>query len=363
MINKQRLLITAFVAVVVIGTAIRGLAEYEHVGLHPRPGELWIAAMQGGPRLKINTADIPDEARPKAVKVVALGSSTTARRGSVKHVYCDQLDTILRARGRPVEIVNSGIGGSTTEHSRERFKRDVLDHSPELVFIMLGGNDSAIDVWKHPPATTPRVAKERYAENLRYFVKTLKDRKVKVILMAPQPFRWTAKLKQRYGKPPYDVNDPWGFSAKLAEYCDVVRAVAREEDVPLVDVFKAFEEYDRVEGQSVDDLFIDGMHPNAKGHAIIAELLAPVIEEACKTGNIPAGAKKNMSVQPFSDNQGLAKIIRNASVLKRPRNWPVPSGRRTVIHKVDNRGNGRSSDKNVDSLVVPYLQHLQRRMA
>ncbi|MFO7904977.1 MAG: GDSL-type esterase/lipase family protein [Pirellulaceae bacterium] len=81
---------------------------------------------------------------------------------------------------------------------------------------------------------------------------------------------------------PYDVNDPWGFSFKLVEYGDVVRTVAREQGVPLVDVFKAFHEYDQVDGQSVDDLLLDGMHPNDKGHALIAELLAPLMEDACK---------------------------------------------------------------------------------
>jgi sialidase-1 len=255
--------------------------SYPYV-LERRPGEFWITTMQGGLRMAVNTADISDEAWPETVKVVALGSSTTAPRGSVALVYCDRLDVILRDRDLPIEIVNSGVGGSTTEHSLKRFKSDVLDHDPELAIIMLGANDAAIDVWKNPPARQPRVAKQRYAENLRHFVKTLKARHVKVVLMAPPPFRWTDKLKQLYGKPPYDVNDPWGFSEKLAEYCDVVRAVAHEEGVPLVDVFKAFQDYDRVGGQSVDDLLLDGMHPNDKGHAVIAELLAPLVEEACK---------------------------------------------------------------------------------
>jgi lysophospholipase L1-like esterase len=187
--------------------------SYPYV-LERRPGELWITTMQGGLRMKINTADIPDEAWPEAVKIVALGSSTTAPRGSVKHVYCDRLDSMLRDRGLPVEMINSGIGSSTTEHSRGRFDSDVLDHDPALVVIMLGGNDSAIDVWKNPPATKPRVAKERFADNLRCFVRTLKARNVKVILMTPPPFRWTAKLKQLYGKPPYDVNDPWASAPR-----------------------------------------------------------------------------------------------------------------------------------------------------
>ena len=38
----------------------------------------------------------------------------------------------------------------------------------------------------------------------------------------------------------------------------------------------------RVDGKSVDDLFLDGMHPNDEGHAVIAELLAPLVQEACK---------------------------------------------------------------------------------
>ncbi len=255
--------------------------SYPYV-LERRPGELWITTMQGGLRMRIHTADIADKAWPKPRKIVALGSSTTAPRGSVQHVYCDRLDSMLRDHGLPVEIVNSGIGGSTTEHSRERFQRDVLDHKPELVTIMLGGNDSAIDVWKNPPATGPRVTKDRYAENLRYFVKTLKDANIKVILMAPPPFRWTPKLRELYGKPPYDVDDPWGFSAGIIQYGDVMRTVANEEDVPLVDVFAAFQRYDRVDGQSVDELFLDGMHPNDRGHAIITELLAPVIEKTLR---------------------------------------------------------------------------------
>ncbi|MCK5803532.1 MAG: exo-alpha-sialidase, partial [Lentisphaeria bacterium] len=290
--------------------------SYPYVFEH-RPGELWITTMQGGLRMKINTADIPDVAWPETVKIVALGSSTTALRGSIKHVYCDRLDTMLRDRGLPVEIVNSGIGGSTTEHSRARFHTDVLDHDPKLVLIMLGGNDAAIDVWKNPPATAPRVAKERYAENLSSFVKTLKSRNIKVILMAAPPFRWTAKLKELYGKPPYDVNDPWGFSFMLAEFRDLVAAVAREEGVPMVDVFQVFRDYDRVEGQSVDDLFLDGMHPNDKGHAMVAELLAPVIEEVCKTGKVAAGTKK-VSAQPSLISNSLAESIRNGQILQRP---------------------------------------------
>ena len=69
----------------------------------------------------------------------------------------------------------------------------------------------------------------------------------------------------------------------------MVRAVANEKNVPVVDNFKAFQQYDSVDGQSVDELFVDGMHPNDKGHAIIAELLVPVIERTWKDRELSLG--------------------------------------------------------------------------
>ena len=102
--------------------------------------------------------------------------------------------------------------------------------------------------------------------------------------MTPTPFRWTPKLKQLYGKPPYDANDPNGFSAPLAEYCRIMREVAREENVTLIDLFQVFQDYDRVDGQSVDDLLLDGMHPNDEGHRLIAELLLPSIQKLISQG-------------------------------------------------------------------------------
>ena len=115
-----------------------------------------------------------DEKKP--LTIVALGSSTTARRSTVRKVYADRLQEELPKRGIPVKMINSGIGGDTTARARKRFEKDVLAHNPGLVIIQLGINDSAIDVWRDPPAAKSRVPIERYEENLRHFVRTLKER-------------------------------------------------------------------------------------------------------------------------------------------------------------------------------------------
>ena len=253
-----------------------------------RPGELWITTMQGKVRIKLREADFPTgEARlrdSQPITIVALGSSTTARRSGVEKVYEQRLAELLPKQGVSAQLVNSGVGGDTTERARMRFEKDVLAHRPDVVVIQLGANDAAVDVWKNPPATEPRVSQERYTENLRFFIRTLKEQNVRVILMTPGPFSWTPKLKKMYGKPPYDPNDSDGFNVLLTRYAEIARTVAQEESVPLVDVFQAMQKYDRVEGQSADDLFLDGMHPNDRGHKLVADLLAPEILALTKNG-------------------------------------------------------------------------------
>ncbi|MEW6358052.1 MAG: GDSL-type esterase/lipase family protein [Planctomycetota bacterium] len=211
----------------------------------------------------------------KPLAIVAFGDSTTALRETVKEVYAQRVQKELNSRGIAVDVINAGVGGNTTAAGRSRFEKDVVSRQPDLVIIQFGINDSAVDVWRKPPASGSRVPVDRYEENLRYFIHVLRSRRAKVILMTPNPLRWTEKLKAMYGKPPYDPDDPNGFNIPLVPYVEVVRKVAREERIPLIDVFAEFGK----QGQAVDDLLLDGMHPNDKGHALVADLLARKIVE------------------------------------------------------------------------------------
>ncbi|MBT6845792.1 MAG: hypothetical protein HOA14_00080 [Planctomycetaceae bacterium] len=91
--------------------------------------------------------------------------------------------------------------------------------------------------------------------------------------MTPNPMRWTAKLKTLYGKAPYAVNDPDGFNKLLVTYAASVRKLAKDHQVPLIDIYQVFQTYDKQSGQSIDALLLDGMHPNDRGHQIIAKIL------------------------------------------------------------------------------------------
>jgi len=247
-----------------------------------KPGVFWITSMFGGLRMIINAKDIiipegEDEAKKK--RIVLFGDSTTAHRGGVV-VYAQLLQNAVRENQWGASILNSSVPSSTTAGARDNFQGRGLNLRPDLVVIQFGMNDSAIDVWKNPPATTPRVSEAKYEENLRWMIGQLKEKKIPVILMTANPMSWNDKLKELYGKPPYNPADPKSFTdTTLRRYSEIVRNIAKSENVTLIDVLQKYDDYSKQDFEKVNDWLLDGMHPNSQGHKMIHELLLPQIEK------------------------------------------------------------------------------------
>ncbi len=171
-------------------------------------------------------------------------------------------------------MLNRGVPGNTTEMGRQRFERDVVGAHPDVVIIQFGINDSSVDVWKTPPESKPRVSLERYVENLTYFVEGSRRAGAQVMLMTFNPLTWTPKLKELYGRAPYRVNHVDGFDEGREAYQTAIRQLCQEKQVRLIDVKKAYQK----RSGPVDDLLLDGIHPNTLGHRLTADLLRPVLE-------------------------------------------------------------------------------------
>ncbi|HMJ07583.1 MAG TPA: GDSL-type esterase/lipase family protein [Pyrinomonadaceae bacterium] len=206
------------------------------------------------------------------IKIVAFGDSITAPRKGVV-VYSKVLEDEFKRKNLDIRVINSGVPGNTTAIAKERFEKDVLAHRPNVVIIQFGTNDAAVDVWKNPPETVSRVSKADYEKNLREFITAIRKLGAKVILVTPAPTRWTDKLKEMYGKPPYDPEDVDGFNVILKDYVGIAKRVAKDEGVRTVDLFSAYYKYDKRPGKKMDDLFLDGLHPNTAGQRIEAEML------------------------------------------------------------------------------------------
>ena len=203
--------------------------------------------------------------------IVAFGDSTTALRSTVEEVYAARLPALLAEYGVEANVVNSGVGGSHTgrkidnprgpqKHALDRFQEAVRDHDPDVVVIQFGWNDSWVDSGGEDAPS--RIPVEDYAKNLTHMVETLQEDGAAVILMTPNR--------------PWTKIDQWRFD-RTETYVEAVRETAEATDVPLVDVWRAYAEYDSFTDRSLDDLLLDAVHPNDDGHKLVAKLLAPVI--------------------------------------------------------------------------------------
>lgn len=213
--------------------------------------------------------------------IVALGDSTTAVddwSGQDVAVYPELLPEALAAFGVRARVVNAGIGGTTTRDALERLDRDVGTYSPDLVVIQFGINDSWIDA--DEGRREPRLTRDEYRENLRRLVRQLVDGGAQVVLVTPNPMRWSDPYYMDvFQKAPglLDTGSERGLNALLDLYVQDARDVAEQERVPLVDVHRAFEEYGAGPGRSVGDLLLDGIHPNAAGQRLVCRELAAAI--------------------------------------------------------------------------------------
>lgn len=204
--------------------------------------------------------------------IVTFGDSVTAPREGIV-VYTELLAQELRFEGEAVGVINRGIGGHTTAMGMARFEQDVIAENPDVVVIMFGINDAAVDVWKTPPAEESRVSLSDYRRNLIAMIRTLKGWGARVILMTSNPVHWVEKTKELYGKSPYDPDAVDGFNVLLRDYVAAAREIAQTEGVGLVDVFAAFEAYDVQSGRAAGTLTPDGMHPGNVGQRVIADRL------------------------------------------------------------------------------------------
>lgn len=170
--------------------------------------------------------------------VVFFGDSITRGYG----VRPEESFPSLTARELGVAYVNAGVPGDTTAAGLARIERDVLAHRPRLAVVEFGGNDFL-----------RRVPLEETLSNLDAMVKTLADEGMIVAI-----------LEVNVGL----MRDP---------YLEGYRRVANRRGALLVeDVMRGI--------LGNPDLKVDAIHPNARGHRLIADRVAaalrPLLHEA-----------------------------------------------------------------------------------
>ena len=168
--------------------------------------------------------------------------------------------------GKP--YVDRGISGQTTPQMLVRFRPDVIALHPKVVVILAGTNDLA--------GNTGPTTMEAIADNLISMAELAKANSIKVVLASILP---VSDYEQRDGKP---INRTTQRPPeKIKALNEWMKAYAAKNRLTYLDYYSAMIDE---KGFLRDELSEDGLHPNAKGYAIMSPLAEAAITRALKNG-------------------------------------------------------------------------------
>lgn len=143
-----------------------------------------------------------------------------------------------------VNVINTSIGGENSQRGEKRFATEVLPHRPDVLFIDYALNDRGIGLGE---------ARKHWESMISEALK----RNIKVILLTPSP-------DQRV-----DLLAPGN---ELEQHALQIEQLATAHGIGLADSYGLFKKQVQ-HGEKVADFMSQVNHPNARGHALIADEL------------------------------------------------------------------------------------------
>jgi len=200
-------------------------------------------------------------AKPK--KVIFFGDSIT-QMGVNPGGYITKIDSICRKQGMAdqFEFIGKGIGGNKVYDLYLRLEKDVMAHNPDIVVIYIGVND----VWHKSGAGTGTDA-DKFVQFYQALIDRMKEKNIRIILASP------AVIGERT-----DFSNQQDGDLNL--YSNLVRELANKNKLELVDLRKAFLDYNLKNNPENKDrgiLTTDRVHLNQKGNLLVAEEMWKVL--------------------------------------------------------------------------------------
>jgi len=201
----------------------------------------------------------------KKTRIVFFGDSIT-QLGADKGGFIRRIDSMSRLENLndKYEFIGEGISGNKVYDLYFRMDSDVIAKNPDVVIIYIGVND----VW-HKSASGTGTDADRFQRFYSGVIKKFRDKNIKLILctMAVIGERWDNTNQQ---------------DGDLNRYANIIRDLAKTNDLPLIDLRKEFLEYSKKnnpENKESGILTRDRVHLNAAGNQFVAELMWKAIKE------------------------------------------------------------------------------------
>lgn len=137
-----------------------------------------------------------------------------------------------------INVITTAIGGENSTNGAKRFKKTVLNHRPDVLFIDYALNDRKMGL-------------EQSAKNWRKMIKLALKKNIKIILLTPSP----------------DMSEKGNI---LDSFTVQINALATEYNIGIADSYKKFREAVAA-GKNIQELMSQSNHPNRNGHQLIAD--------------------------------------------------------------------------------------------
>ncbi|RFA20566.1 SGNH/GDSL hydrolase family protein [Subtercola boreus] len=182
--------------------------------------------------------------------------------GNLGDGYVRRIAEIAARHEKPVQVVNTGVGGDRTIDLLARWEVDVMQIKPDILSVMIGVND----MWRRFDSGLSTSAAE-----FRATYSVMLDRALSALtlrrLVLLEPFLVPVTSEQHT----WHTDD---LDAKI----QVVRDLAVHYDATLIPLNDLFAAEARATGPA--SVIEDGVHPSAGGHELIAREWWRVMESA-----------------------------------------------------------------------------------
>ena len=160
------------------------------------------------------------------------------------------------------EFINRGVSGDRSVDLNSRIRSDFINLQPDIITILIGVND----VW-HELGRRNGVSNKKYFKTYCDIIEELKAMLPDTRIIILEPFVLKAAA----------TKDSWGiFSSEVALRAASAKAVAEKYNLDFIPLQAKFDEL--CEKAPADYWLLDGVHPSAMGHAVIADEICKLFE-------------------------------------------------------------------------------------
>ena len=168
------------------------------------------------------------------------------------------------------DFINRGISGNRIVDVYARIKRDIINLKPDYMSLLIGVND----VWHEFGPTHNGVATDKFEKIYTMLIEEIKEAlpDIKLIILEPFVLKGTATTTNDEFPDLYPL-----FRADVLDKAAATKRVAKKFGIPFISLQDKFDALYNPE--KPDYWLIDGVHPNAAGHMLIAKEWVKVFEE------------------------------------------------------------------------------------